>query len=469
MNEHELDRTLQTLVEKRLLRPEIHDAVDAGKAGESENNAAQGPDLRREIPDVLPDDDDLEGDDEDSSKISDFNRQWDRILEPSRAETLPDWVVDAYTSQVREIADRSVRKTYRDTALYAGVNAGLLGVWWISGAGYPWFVFPLFGWGIGIASQVGATLRRRRHAEEVSLFQRPAPPQLSQLRRLRKVREDFGASATGSIAVMAGLVAFNAVTSPFPWSIFPIAALGAGVVSKAIGFRSHLAERKKKLSDAGFRLPSRKERRARRRGVAALDTTSMASGGSDVVSSRGVFAEEGGTATARARGLAVAIESDLMRIADSSRVRDDIYPDVRDCVEQIATLEHKRAMISRLLSEVSREQLSQQRSTLESDMAACEDETLRTEYERSIGQLSRQQQSLSRLEREREIMRLRIQSALGALQQMRLELARLTHIERSDEVSSASNLEARAGELTAYIRDVASAYDELEGEGRAPV
>jgi len=36
-------------------------------------------------------------------------------------------------------------------AAYIVVNAGLILIWWITSGGYPWFVWPLGGWGIGIA------------------------------------------------------------------------------------------------------------------------------------------------------------------------------------------------------------------------------------------------------------------------------------------------------------------------------
>lgn len=34
--------------------------------------------------------------------------------------------------------------------VYLVVNAILIGIWAMSGGGYPWFVWPLGGWGIGI-------------------------------------------------------------------------------------------------------------------------------------------------------------------------------------------------------------------------------------------------------------------------------------------------------------------------------
>ena len=35
-------------------------------------------------------------------------------------------------------------------AVYIGVNILLVIIWAATGAGFPWFVFPLGGWGIGI-------------------------------------------------------------------------------------------------------------------------------------------------------------------------------------------------------------------------------------------------------------------------------------------------------------------------------
>ena len=35
-------------------------------------------------------------------------------------------------------------------AVYVAVNIMLVIIWAVTGAGFPWFVFPLGGWGIGI-------------------------------------------------------------------------------------------------------------------------------------------------------------------------------------------------------------------------------------------------------------------------------------------------------------------------------
>ena len=38
---------------------------------------------------------------------------------------------------------------YIHFAVYSGVNVMLFVIWWFIG-GYPWFVFPLLGWGVGL-------------------------------------------------------------------------------------------------------------------------------------------------------------------------------------------------------------------------------------------------------------------------------------------------------------------------------
>jgi hypothetical protein len=39
---------------------------------------------------------------------------------------------------------------------YVAVNALLVSVWYATGAGFPWFVFSLGGWGIGLAAHLSS-------------------------------------------------------------------------------------------------------------------------------------------------------------------------------------------------------------------------------------------------------------------------------------------------------------------------
>lgn len=55
----------------------------------------------------------------------------------------------------RELAIRRVRARTGfliHLLVYLVVNTGLVLAWRLSSASYPWFIWPLFGWGVGLVS-----------------------------------------------------------------------------------------------------------------------------------------------------------------------------------------------------------------------------------------------------------------------------------------------------------------------------
>ena len=69
----------------------------------------------------------------------------------------------------REAAIQRV-KAKRDftthVAAYVIVNAGLVGIWALSGAGYFWPLWPILGWGIGLALNAWTVFVQRPITEE---------------------------------------------------------------------------------------------------------------------------------------------------------------------------------------------------------------------------------------------------------------------------------------------------------------
>ena len=67
---------------------------------------------------------------------------------------------DELRKKAREIA-KSKSDFYIHLAIYIAVNLFLIAQWWVIAGpdGFPWFVFPLFGWGIGIAAHAIETFR----------------------------------------------------------------------------------------------------------------------------------------------------------------------------------------------------------------------------------------------------------------------------------------------------------------------
>jgi hypothetical protein len=57
--------------------------------------------------------------------------------------------------EIAKIAKRRVeeRTGFRvHLAMFALVNTGLFITWWMTGSSYPWFIWPLIGWGAGLVA-----------------------------------------------------------------------------------------------------------------------------------------------------------------------------------------------------------------------------------------------------------------------------------------------------------------------------
>lgn len=80
-----------------------------------------------------------------------------------------DRAVARTRSERHEARARVARACFKAHAIpYAAVNLGLFGIWLatsLSGGGdtHPWFVYPLFGWGIGLLAHWLAVRPAFRH------------------------------------------------------------------------------------------------------------------------------------------------------------------------------------------------------------------------------------------------------------------------------------------------------------------
>jgi hypothetical protein len=66
-------------------------------------------------------------------------------------------------TELRKIAVgrlRARRELYMHVASYAVVNLALVAIWAATNSHYPWFVWPMIGWGVGVAFHAFAVLFR---------------------------------------------------------------------------------------------------------------------------------------------------------------------------------------------------------------------------------------------------------------------------------------------------------------------
>jgi hypothetical protein len=66
---------------------------------------------------------------------------------------------------------------YSDLGLYSIVNVILFALWWNNGGGFPWFLFVVFFWGLGVTSH-GLVLFRQSN-----LFDKMAEAEYQRLLR----------------------------------------------------------------------------------------------------------------------------------------------------------------------------------------------------------------------------------------------------------------------------------------------
>lgn len=62
---------------------------------------------------------------------------------------------DFATAAFREREARRIlrrRTWWLHGAVYLATNISLVGIWALTGGGHPWFVYPILGWGIGLAA-----------------------------------------------------------------------------------------------------------------------------------------------------------------------------------------------------------------------------------------------------------------------------------------------------------------------------
>lgn len=81
--------------------------------------------------------------------------------------------MDAFERAARRELFDAPRLGFRiHLAVYVAVQALLVATWaltsnWDGGLPFPWFIFPLLGWGIGLAAHYAAYSAMRRHDEAI--------------------------------------------------------------------------------------------------------------------------------------------------------------------------------------------------------------------------------------------------------------------------------------------------------------
>lgn len=80
---------------------------------------------------------------------------------------MDDFALAAFRErEARQILKR--RAFYVHAAVFGAVQVALVAIWALAGGGYPWFLFALVGWGIGLVAH-GAAAFLLSHPDDIVL------------------------------------------------------------------------------------------------------------------------------------------------------------------------------------------------------------------------------------------------------------------------------------------------------------
>ncbi len=334
--------------------------------------------------------------------------------------------IETYRRKAEEQFEQTKAGFRGHLAGFVGVNAGLAGIWLATGAEFPWFLIPLFAWGIGIATNFDELLRKKTEVRELQSLGSATTEELESYQKLTKARAKWRKRLVSTGATTALLFVINMITSPsFPWFLFPAGGMAIGLFSHYPRYRAKAGRHRDKLAG-------------------------------------------GGTSSNAAPSWQVDPKVDELRTSILAEARDHPgFPETEVAalldgyLNRLSALRSRRDQLEALLDDLAPEEARKEQDRLQARLSEITDNDRRREYENSLEALEKQLKMATELSQETELIDLRLASALSSLRQLRVEIARSEGRPGSEQLASMEELRRRSEELRAYLGDLRRAYDDL--------
>jgi hypothetical protein len=367
---------------------------------------------------------------------------------PSRRRRLFGYFND-YRRKLIKRAGRGLTGFRVHATAFAGVNIFLFVLWILTGAGHPWFLYPLGAWGIGLLSHLNPVVQHLRQRREVEALPDLNQQETNYVRRMHRNRTGFAAHLISTSALSAYLMMINVITpGGFLWSFIPASILAFGVVLHWSAYAPH----------------SRKMKREIRGWIGGAPSGAL---GVELHAARAVE-ERGDTEEPAIVHQAAALRRTILKQIeemekDHPAIGGEMRPLLDTYFEQVSQLARKSFDIDSLLTGIPKSDLEQDRARLKNRMESVESDRLRKEYEKSILQVDKQLASIKELSHHSEMLDLRLTSAINLMKQLQLDLARVKGASLTN-TSSVGMLKDKSDELSEYLKDLESGYNDLESD-----
>ena len=356
-----------------------------------------------------------------------------------------------FINKLRKLIEKKRVHFRSQLSVYLGVN-GFLFFLNVIGTGpfYPWFLFPAGAMGLGLLSGYNSLRNNCKVMKEVEKLPLLNDTAVDEFRNLKKAELRGSSMKVNFTGISAYLIMINAITSPgVPWALIPVGILGASYMGRRAASRVKLAELRDRFDH-----------------VLQHDLSSGSCRGTGVSTGTSGYELE-------ARAAAEAIISRLKKLEDVHQLPPESEEILNTYLEQVKILSAQAREIDTILKEIPGSELAADRKQLEEKISAAKSPQLIKEYQRSLEEILDHDKAYTELEEQRELIELRIRSALNNLKKLRLDVARITSIAQISSFTNFSEIKKQSQELSDYIHDLSEGYREADeamgmekGEGK---
>jgi hypothetical protein len=377
-------------------------------------------------------------------KKNKLNQPYESIQEGGKAPTFFENLKKKIAKKVRG----AVAGFSTHVVVFGAVNAFLFVLNMLTSAGFPWFYFPLASWGIGVASHFQYLLNAKREKNQLLPLKDLSPEQLAIVRKIQKTIGAFNHHRTAYCAVNGFLLGTNLITSAgFQWWLIPAAAWGVGFLAHLMVHRARKKYLIEELKEAGLSWEDIKKHRLL---------------ASNVADSSNVFSD--------LLSQAITIKNSLIEQVKTDREMNkhfggELEQLLKRFIGQIEELAGRDRELDSVLATVSEEEIDNTLETLKTKHESTESQYLKQEYQKSISQYEHQRKTVSELRNQKEMISLRLSSSITALKQIKLDVARMKHMDTIQEPYSLKALKKKSRELSDYLEALQESYGELEKGG----
>ncbi|PKL05706.1 MAG: hypothetical protein CVV53_08110, partial [Spirochaetae bacterium HGW-Spirochaetae-9] len=328
------------------------------------------------------------------------NRDPSRTVMPSTA------AFNKYRSELSTKAGKIRRGLIADILSFLTINPIL---WYINlnyASGFRWAPIVTIFWGFGVVESILSAFRVSRQAREAEALPDLDESQTKELKSIHKARDSIGKHFLNALSIPAGLFYLNMTFDKAnPWFIIPTAIFAVTFVIHLIGYMTTGPGRSRRFFEKlgiGRRRKDLKEAKKRRESVGV---------------ELGAYAE----IYRSAQESAMDIEASL----SSSDPKDaaEMKPQLEGYLKQVLLLAKTANELDAIIGEIPMADLEKDKAALRIKLEGAQ-VSMKTEYEGSIAEIEKQEESFKALAEQREVIDLRLRSSVSQLQQLKMELAR---------------------------------------------